>query len=265
MIFDGKGKTSFGPGFQHFVELLVVTTKKELQTRYRYTVFGFFWIVLIPVLQMAVIGFIFTAFAKEPIPDYYAFLYTGLLIWNFFSLSLSKATPSIVYERDMVTRAKFPRSIIPLSIIASNLVHFLLGLFLVMVILAPSGRLTVAGGIGLIMATIWLVILTVGVSLFSTALNVRYRDINFFIQAGLILWFYATPVVYPLSFINSSLQWAWRLNPMTAVVQLYHWSLLGFAFPGTDILLTNALITLLLFIIGTAVFGNDSKNFADWV
>lgn len=250
---------------RHFVELLWVTTQKELQTRYRYTIFGFLWIVLIPLLQMVVIGFIFTFLVKEPIPNYYAYLYVGLLVWNFFSLSLTKATPSIVYERDMVTRAKFPRSIIPLSIIASNFIHFALGLVLIVLAVLPTGTVTLFGIIGLLIATVWLLLFTTGISLLCATLNVRFRDINFFVQAGLILWFYATPIVYPLSFIHPALVWLWQLNPMTAIVELYHWSLLGILAPRSDILVANLVMGLFILIAGIAIFVRDSKNFADWI
>ncbi|MBI3385869.1 ABC transporter permease [Candidatus Gottesmanbacteria bacterium] len=250
---------------EHFMELLIVATQKELQTRYRYTVFGFFWIVFIPLLQMVVIGFVFTFLVKEPILNYYAYLYVGLLIWNFFSLSLTKATPSIVYERDMVTRAKFPRSIIPLSIIASNFIHFALGLALIVLVLLPSGAVTIGGIFWLLIGTVWLLLFTTGISLLCTTLNVRYRDINFFVQAGLILWFYATPIVYPLSFIHPTLRWLWRFNPMTAIVELYHWSLLGFTVPQSDIVIANVGIGVGILVLGIMLFVRDSKNFADWI
>ena len=109
-----------------FTELLVAMTEKELRARYKHTVFGFFWLVANPVLQMLVIGFVFTFFMKEPIKNYYFYLFTGLLVWNFFSLSLTKTTPSIVFERALTKKAVFPRAVIPLSIILSNLVHLIL-------------------------------------------------------------------------------------------------------------------------------------------
>src|SRR3989304_8777518 len=111
---------------KQFIELLTVMTEKELKARYKNTFFGFLWIVVNPLLQMLVIGFIFRLFIKEPIENYYLYLFAGLLVWNFFSISLTKATPSIVSERSLIKKANFPRSVIPLSIILSNLIHLLL-------------------------------------------------------------------------------------------------------------------------------------------
>ena len=113
-----------------FLDLLLGMTEKELRARYKYTALGFLWIFLNPLLQMIVIGFIFTFLIKSPLENYYPFLFIGLLVWNFFSISLTKATPSIVYERSLIKKSKFPRSVIPLSIVLSNFVHFVLGLLL---------------------------------------------------------------------------------------------------------------------------------------
>src|SRR5437870_5185655 len=113
--------------FHHFLELLLEMTKKELVARYKHTVFGFLWIILNPLLQMIVIGFVFTFITKETIHNYFYSLFLGLLVWNFFSLSLTKSIPSIVYERSLIKKAAFPKEVIPLSIILSNFFHFILG------------------------------------------------------------------------------------------------------------------------------------------
>src|SRR3989344_8713982 len=118
---------------RQFFDLLFGMTEKELRARYKNTFFGFLWIVVNPLLQMLVIGFIFRLFIKEPIQNYYLYLFAGLLVWNFFSISLTKATPSIVNERSLIKKAKFPREVIPLSIILSNLVHLILALLLLLI------------------------------------------------------------------------------------------------------------------------------------
>ena len=92
---------------QQFLELLVAMTQRELRSRYKNTVFGFLWVVINPILQMLVIGFVFKFFMKGSIDNYYYYLFIGLLVWNFFSLSLTKATPSIVWERNLIKKAKY--------------------------------------------------------------------------------------------------------------------------------------------------------------
>src|SRR3972149_6934101 len=167
---------------RHFLELLLGMTEKELRARYKNTFFGFLWIVVNPLLQMLVIGFIFRLFIKEPIENYYLYLLSGLLIWNFFSLSLSKATPSIVNERALIKKAKFPRAVIPLSIILSNFVHLSLGFLLLIIPVFVLGTLGKLWFLELFLGALLALVFTVGISLLTSALNVRFRDINFFVS-----------------------------------------------------------------------------------
>src|SRR3989337_4058776 len=99
---------------RNYFDFLWEMTEKEIKARYKRAIFGFLWVILNPVLQMIIIGVIFSYFIK--IPNYFLFLFTGLLPWQFFSLSLTKATPSIVYERSLLQKARFPIEAIPISI-----------------------------------------------------------------------------------------------------------------------------------------------------
>ncbi|OGG29045.1 hypothetical protein A2973_04910 [Candidatus Gottesmanbacteria bacterium RIFCSPLOWO2_01_FULL_49_10] len=255
----------YDQSMRHFFELLWGMTEKELRARYKYTVLGFFWLVLNPILQMLVIGFIFTFFMKEPIGNYYYYLFIGLLIWNFFSLSLTKATPSIVYERSLIKKARFPHAVIPLSIILSSFMHFVLafGLFLVPVFFLGTFSLTRIPQ--LLFGIILLTTFTGGLSLLTTALNVRFRDINFFVQAVLIVWFYATPIIYSLTMIPQHLLWLWRINPMTSILQLFQHALLDGIPPGPLMLAVNTGIVMVIVVLGIFVFQSESKFFDDWV
>jgi lipopolysaccharide transport system permease protein len=240
-------------------------TEKELRARYKHTIFGFFWLVANPLLQMLVIGFVFTFFMKEPITNYYSYLFTGLLVWNFFSLSLTKATPSIVFERSLIKKAAFPRAVIPLSIIMSNLVHLVLAQALFLIPVLFLGTISLASIIPIIAAYILLVFFTVGFSLLACALNVRFRDINFFVQALLTIWFYATPIVYSFSIIPRQFIWLWRLNPMTSILQLFQHGFIAYPMPGPAMLTVNITVILFTLALGIWIFNRESKNFDDWV
>jgi len=240
-------------------------TEKELRARYKYTILGFIWLVINPVIQMIVIGFIFTFFIKEPIPHYYFHLFIGLIIWNFFSVSLSKTTPSIVYERELIKKSKFPRSVIPLSIILSNFINLLIGMILFVIpvffINTVSSHTIPATLVGFLL----LFVFTTGISLLASALNVRFRDVNFFVQALLVVWFYATPIIYTFSFIPYRYIWFWRLNPMTSILQLFQFAFLNAPAPGLAMLTMNIFIIICISIIGVIAFRNESKNFDDWI
>jgi len=240
-------------------------THKELTTRYKQTLFGFLWVFINPLIQMIVIGFIFPLFIKEPIPHYNLYLFTGLLTWNFFSLSLAKGSSSIVNERSLIKKSKFPHAIIPLSIILSNAVNLLLS-FLLIVPFAVYYQIFSLERIGsFLLGFIMLLSFTSGIGLLTAALNVRYRDITFFTQAGLIVWFYLTPVVYSITSMPPSLIYLWRLNPMTSAVQFFQNAFINYPAPGLAMIGCNALITLITLIIGVRVFQSESKFFDDWL
>jgi lipopolysaccharide transport system permease protein len=250
---------------RHFFELLFAMTEKELRARYKHTVFGFLWLVANPLLQMLVIGFVFKFFMKSPIPNYNYYLFLGLLVWNFFSQSLLKTTPCIVFERNLIKKAKFPHAVIPLSIILSNFVHLLAAFILFLFPIALLGTFTLFSIPLTLIAFIMLLLFTSGFSLLSSALNVRFRDINFFVQALLIIWFYATPIVYTFNFIPYKYIWLWRINPMVSIIQLFQSGMLNFPLPGPAMLTANTICIVLILIIGVALFQRESKNFDDWI
>mgnify|MGYP001569010231 CR=1 FL=1 len=249
----------------HFWELLWGMTEKELRARYKNTMFGFLWLVINPLIQMIVIGFIFTLFIRDPVENYYFHLFTGLITWNFFSLSFTKTTPSILNERTLIKKAAFPRAVIPVSIILSNLINYFVALVIFIIPVSLLGKLTAMSPLYFIVGFVMLTCFTIGISLLTTALNVRYRDVNFFVQAILIVWFYATPIVYSLSQIPRELLWLWRLNPLTSIVQLMQHALIGSALPEIIMLTSNILIIVIITVLGIMIFREESKNFDDWL
>jgi len=248
-----------------FIDLLFAMTEKELRARYKHTIFGFFWLVANPLLQMLVIGFVFTFLLAQPVKNYYFFLFNGLLVWNFFSLSLAKTTPSIVYERSLIKKARFPHAVIPVSIILSNFIHFILAFILYLVPVLFLGTLTLVSAPLVLLSFVLLLAFTVGLSLLTASLNVRFRDVNFFVSALLIIWFYATPIMYALTMIPSRLLWLWRFNPLTSILQLLQQALLGLPGPGPAMLASNIGVIVVVTLLGIAVFRRESRYFDDWL
>ena len=117
----------------------------------------------------------------------------------------------------------------------------------------------------LILAFGLIIFFTAGLSALTSSLNVRFRDVTFFVQALLIVWFYATPIVYSISVIPYRLMWLWRINPMASIVQLFQHVFSQAPLPGIGMFGMNALINLIIFIAGMAIFIKESKNFDDWV
>lgn len=250
---------------RQFLELLVGMTEKDLRVRYKNTIFGFLWVIINPIIQMLVIGFVFRFFIKEPIPNYYLYLLVGLLVWNFFSLSLSKATPSIVNERNLIKKARFQREVIPLSIILSNFTHLIVAFAIMLIVISLNGTFSIYHIPKFLIAIILLFTFTSGLSLLTSSLNVRFRDVSFFVQAFLIIWFYATPIVYSIYVIPHNLIWIWRLNPMTSIIQLFQNALVAAPPPGPAMLLSNMCVTIFITLLGIWTFKKESKNFDDWI
>ncbi len=244
-------------------------TEKEVKARYKNAILGFLWIFLNPLFQMLIIGLIFSNFIKIPIADYFLFLFTGLLLWNFFSYSLTKATPSIVWERNLIQKAKFPREAIPLSIVFSNFFHFLVSLLFLLTFLIFTRQLALFSSPEripmLAISLLWLLAFTSGASLLSTALNVKYRDINFFVQALVILWFYATPVIYSLQILPEAFLPLFQLNPLTYPFEMFRFSLFTSYLPQLNIFFANAAISFLIIFSGIILFKKESDTFSDWL
>lgn len=248
---------------KNYIDFLLAMTEKEIKARYKRAIFGFMWVVINPLMQMVIIGFIFSYFIK--IENYYLFLFAGLLPWEFFSLSLSKATPSIVYERTLLKKAKFPREVIPISIVLSNFFHFIFSLALLIVILLIGGNFILSKVGFLLLAMVWLLFFTIGLSLLTSSLQVKYRDINFFIKAVLILWFYATPVIYPTWLVPDGINKLFSLNPLTTIVEMFHISLVGEGVLVREVVVFNILISFFIVVVGCKVFYKQYKYFNDWL
>lgn len=247
-----------------FFDLLWGMTIKEIKTRYKRAVFGFFWIVLNPVLQMAIIGFVFQYITKVPIDNYFIFLFSGLLPWNYFAYSITKTTPAMVFERSLIQKAKFPSETIILSITLSNAFHTIISviLFLPLVFLnhleGPYLLLLIPG-------LIWIVGLTSGFSMFLAALNVKYRDVNFMVQAIVPLWFYATPVLYTLDFLPKNIRIFSYLNPMTGAIELFHASLTGKPISNWEGVAISMLVSVIIVLLGVYIYKKEEGFFVDWL
>lgn len=251
-----------------YLDFLLIMTEKEIKTRYKNAILGFLWILINPVLQMIIIGLIFQYFIKIPIKNFFLFLFTGLLPWNFFSYSITKTAPSIVFERDLIQKAKFPREAIPLSIVFSNFFHFFISILLLFVFLLVLGGFHFLYPIKLLLllvSLVWLLMITSGLSLLFSSLNVRYRDINFFVQALSLLWFYATPVIYPLEALPKQFILLLSLNPLVYPIQLFRSSFVTIALPSPGLLISNLLISILLLTWGIIEFKKQAPYFSDWL
>jgi len=251
----------------HFLELLLALTQKEIKARYKHAVLGFLWIFINPLVQMIVMGFVFSLIFRFGIQNYYLFLFTGLLPWNFFSLSLNKATPRIVWDRNLIQKSKFPKETIPLSIVFSHFFHFIISWLMLIIFLLFTRQwqfFTLSALGSQFLAISLLLIFISGLSLITSALTVFYRDINFVVQTTIMLWFYITPILYPFSAVPEKFQLIFYLNPLLTVFTLLQKPLVITALPSF-VIYSHVLVIFLTLIIGWRLFRKKSPHFSDWL
>ena len=261
---------------QFWLAFLFAMTDKEIKARYKHAVLGFLWIVINPILQMLVMGFVFQFFVPVKVDNYFLFLFSGLLPWNFLSQSLTKATSSFFHERNLIKKSKFPRESIVLSIILSNFLHFSISLLILSILLIGDKVILETYSLSqllfyilrmfwLIPGIILLLMFVIGISLFTSSLNVRFRDMNFIVQLAVMLWFYATPIVYSLDLLPEIIWPIFYLNPMTAVIEIFHYALMYQKPTIISFISVSTVIVFLVLYLGIKTFKKESKDFDDWL
>lgn len=246
-------------------EFLLAMTKKEIKARYKVATLGFLWIILNPLLQMIAIGFIFQFFMPIKVDNYFLFLFSGLLVWNFFSYSVSKNVSMIVNERMLIKKARFPRESIIISVVLSNLFHTIVFLPIFLLIVFLFGKLNFHWYLLAPCLLFLLMLLTVGFSLIFSALDVRFRDINFAVSAIMPLWFYATPVVYNLGLLPENIAKYFYLNPMTSIVELFRFLILGTPIYSWTLAIISLVLVILILFLGIFIFKKEEPFFDDWL
>lgn len=211
-------------------DLLVNISRRELKVRYKDSIIGFFWSLLNPLLYLAIFSVVFGFIIRNADIQYFAiFLLCGLLPYNLFSMGLTGATTSITGNGPLIQKVWFPREILPIASILSNLVTFFLQMIIIVVALAIF-RLSPKWDMLwlLIPALIITLALAIGIGLILSAVNVYFRDVQHFLELGLLVLFWFTPIVYPYSFVANSLPQdtifgdrLGMLNPITPIVTIF--------------------------------------------
>ena len=246
-----------------YKELLFNLTSKELKLKYKNSALGFFWSFLNPLLMLTVYTFAFRFIMKVQIENYSLVLLAGLLPWNFFNASVQGSTMSLVNNSQLIKKVYFPREIIPLSLIMSNFVNFLMTLI---VLFAAMMLFGVPLGINILMlpfVLILLVMFTTGLSLMLSVLNVYYRDISHFTEILFMAWIYLTPVIYSFSMIPEKYRVFLMLNPMTLVVELIRDTTIRNVFPDLKFLIALIIVASITLAVGQRVFTKLERDIAE--
>jgi lipopolysaccharide transport system permease protein len=252
-------------------ELLYFLAWRDVKVRYKQTLLGVLWVVLQPLVSMAIFTVLFGVLLNVDSGDvpYPVFAFAGLLPWNYFSQALNRASTSVVNSSHLITKIYFPRLVIPLSGVLSSLVDFAIA-FGVLGVLMVIYRIAPTAGLLVLPALILLAMVTaLGFGLWLSALNVRYRDVGYLLPFLVQIWMYATPVIYGSGLIPERFRFLLSLNPMTGVVEGFRWALLGPAAVGdylsAPLLGLSVAISLVVLVTGAFFFRATERTFADIV
>jgi lipopolysaccharide transport system permease protein len=248
-------------------ELLYFLVWRDIKLRYKQTELGIAWAIIQPLLTMVIFSLFFGRLAKVPsdgIP-YPIFAFTALLPWIFFANGLSQSSNSLVGNSNLITKVYFPRLMIPISAVVSGSFDFALGFVILIGMLVYYGIAITGTILCLPLFLLLALIVALGVGLWFSALNVKYRDVRFVVPFIVQIWMFATPIAYPSSLVPDRWRILYGLNPMVGVIEGFRWMLLGTRTQSSPMIAMSTLVALAILIGGAYYFRRVEKTFADVV
>jgi len=245
-------------------ELLFFLTWRDVRVRYKQAVLGMGWVVLQPLLMTLVFTVFLGVIVRVPsdgVP-YPIFAYAGLLLWTFFSGAISGSGNSLVGNAHLITKVYFPRLLVPLASILARMVDLLVALVMLIGLMI---YFRVGVSTGLLMAPILIVLLALlalGLGMWTSALNVKYRDVGLALPVFIQLWMFVSPVVYPLTLVPERWRLLYSLNPLVGIIEGFRAALFGRSF-NWQALGISAIVTVALLLYAGYVFKRREKTFAD--
>lgn len=247
----------------NYRELLKTSVKKEIRGKYKNSFLGVLWSFLNPLLQIGVYALIFQMILKNPKENYAIFLCCALIPWTFFSTTISRAAFNCVENGNILKKVYFPREILPISVVTSEVVNFLISTIIILAFVT-------LGGIGISKYIIFYplillaqYILLIGISFIISSICVYLRDLQHFIGIFLQLMFYATPIVYSVDAIPDNFKWILQINPMTYIIEAYRNIFYEKAMPDLQPIFIMILISLGICVVGYLIFNKLQKGFAE--
>ncbi|MER2513748.1 MAG: ABC transporter permease [Nitrosomonas ureae] len=248
-------------------ELLYFLAWRDLKTRYAQTAIGAGWALMQPLLSTLIFTLVFSYLAKVPSDGlpYPLFAFAAILPWSLFARSLERSTLSVVTEGGLIKKVYFPRLIIPIAATFINLVDFTVGLLILMGMMTWYQVLPQWTVLFLPLFVVVALLTALSVSLWLSALNVKYRDVASVVPLVTQLWMFASPVLYPASLVPESLRWYYGLNPMAGVIEGFRWALLGKSAPDWTMVAVSLVVVGFLLIGGVMFFRRVERTFADLI
>ena len=244
-------------------EMLKTSIKKDIGGKYKNSFLGVLWSFVNPLLQIIVYAIIFPLIMKNDIPNYVVFMVCGLIPWNYFSTVINRSSFTMIENGNIIKKVYFPREILPVSVVTSETVTFLISSILILLFTFGYGLEITINIIFYPLVLLVQYIMLLGISLIVSSVTVYFRDLQHFIGVLLQLFFYATPIVYAVDVIPVNFQWILKFNPMTYIIEGYRDIFWGQTSPDISTLLIVLAIGVVLCIVGYLIFNKLQKRFAE--
>lgn len=247
--------------------LLLELVRKDLRGKYKRSSLGIIWSLLNPLLLMLVYTLVFSTIARFPVKNYPMLLLSGLLAWNFLSNALSQSVTAIVNNANLVRKIYFPREVLVASLVGASLVNFVISLLLLVPFILLF-RVQLGWPVLLLPLLLLTEVLFVGgLSLLVSAVDVFFRDIEHLIQVLLLVWFFATPVIYPYSspILSARVRAILLVNPLTWLMDSYQRILYWNLWPRPEFIAGFAAAAMVVALLGALSFQRLKRSFAEEV
>jgi ABC-2 type transport system permease protein len=233
---------------------------QQMRSRYRSSVLGFAWTLIMPLVTVASLGFVFAFISKADMRSFWPYFLGGFVPWTFFATAIGNSLGSVLANGHFVTRVYAPKVVFPFSAYLLALIEGAALAVAALVILALFGHQFHATLLFLPVSVAILLPFVLGVSLLVAAANVFFRDVSFLWGAFSTLLFFLTPIFYKLDVIPTPVRPLFEANPLYPIVRLFQDPLTG-TLPPADIVTAAALYAAIALMIGAAVFKRSEKSF----
>ncbi len=247
-------------------ELLLFLAWRDIVVKYKHAVLGVLWTVLRPVLTTIAFTFVFGKIAKLPAGEisYPLLVLSGVIPWFFFATTVSETGSSLVNNSALITKVYFPRLVVPASIVVANSLDFVVAGLLLAFMMLVSGVVPSAAVLFLPVVVLVLVLLAVSTGLWISALNAKYRDVQYVIPFVITFGQYVSPVGFATSVVPEQWLWLFRLNPIVGIIDGFRWCLFGGAYSFEVWTLAYSFgFSVFLLLTGVAYFRSVEREIVD--
>lgn len=245
-------------------EMIYSLIKRDLRGRYKGSVLGFLWTFLNPLFQLVVYTIVFSTIMRMDYDKYYLFLFVALIPWIFFSTSVAGGASCIWAQKDMVNKIYFPREVLPIAHVTSQLINMMLSFIVIFAVLIVTGHgISLRAVLYLPIVMLVEYLLALGLTMLVSAVTVFLRDVEYVLGIFMMAWQFLSPVMYGVDMVPEEVQPIFSINPMTSILVAYRDIFYYKQVPQLGTLLQATILGIVFLVIGVIVFEKLKKHFSE--